>query len=110
MSDKKIGMVVELDYCVGCYACQSACQDVNGLDVKETYLRCLVEKPESVEGEMYDFMAPVPYNLGKCAECIDRNGEAPCDLICIGKALHHGDAAALASLTDGRSGRLAVFV
>lgn len=91
MSNSSIGVMVELDYCVGCYACQSACQNYNDLPVKETYLRCILAKPEKTRGEMHCFMSPVPYDFTACERCIERNGgEAPCAKICIGKALHIG--------------------
>ena len=88
---ENIGVLVELDYCVGCYACQSACQCYNDLPLKETYLRCVLMKPENIQGEMHCFMSPIPYDLEACAACIEREGgEAPCARICIGKALHIG--------------------
>lgn len=111
MADNTIGALVELDYCVGCYACQSACQDANGLSVKETYLRCILAKPERVGGEMRCFMSPVPYDLAHCATCIEREGgEAPCAKICIGKALHIGAAEGVKELADNASGRVALFL
>ena len=46
---KKIGVLVELDYCVGCSACQLACQDYYQLPVTETYMRCFLGKTDVVE-------------------------------------------------------------
>ena len=107
----KVGMLVELDYCVGCYACQSACQSKNELPVRETYLRCILAKPESVEGTMHCFMAPVPYDLERCASCMEsEGGEAPCSKICIGKALHFGTHEEIASIAADASGRVATFL
>lgn len=111
MANEKIGALVELDYCVGCYACQSACQDANKLPVKETYLRCILAKPERVDGEMHCFMSPAPYDLAHCAICIEREGgSAPCSKICIGKALHIGAAQNIKELADNASGRIALFL
>ena len=83
-------MVVETDYCVGCYACQSACQDYNRLSVDETYLRCQLMKTEFVDGDPLCYMAPVPYALDHCADCLDAEGNGPCTRICIGRCLHVG--------------------
>ena len=47
---KKIGVLVELDYCVGCSACQLACQDYYDLPVTETYMRVFLGKPDVVDG------------------------------------------------------------
>ena len=85
---ENIGVLVETGYCVGCYACQSACQDYNNLSVHETYLRCVLVKPEYVDGDPVSFMSPVPYKTSKCAECLDKEGVAPCSKICIGRCLH----------------------
>lgn len=110
MSDTKIGALVELDFCVGCYACQSACQDTNELSVKETYLRCIVAKPERVNGEMHCFMGPIPYDLAHCANCIEREGgQAPCEKICIGKALHFGPVADVRRRSETADGRTMLF-
>lgn len=107
---ENVGVLVELDYCVGCYACQSACQNYNDLPLKETYLRCLLEKPERVQGSMHCFMCPVPYDLNACAACIEREGgEAPCTKICIGHALHIGSADAITQQACEASGRIALF-
>lgn len=105
----KINCLVELDYCVGCYACQSACQGINELPVKETYLRTVLLKPEKTEGVMHCFMCPIPYELDKCSECIDREGESPCSKICIGKALHFGTEEEIAQAKKEASGRTVVF-
>lgn len=34
-----IGILVDRDYCVGCFACQSACNDYHKLPLGETYLK-----------------------------------------------------------------------
>ncbi|MGI6217332.1 MAG: hypothetical protein ACOYIK_06940 [Coriobacteriales bacterium] len=105
-----VAMLVELDYCVGCYACQSACQSENGLPVTETYLRCMLGKPERVDGIMTSFMCPVPYRLDKCAECIAaEGGEAPCSKICIGAALHFGTYEQIKEAKEKAQGHVAVF-
>lgn len=109
MNSNSIGMLVELDFCVGCYACQSACQDANKLPVKETYLRCILAKPEVVDGDMQCYMSPIPYDLGKCGTCIEREGEAPCSKICIGKALHFGTPEEIHTIAEESPSRISVF-
>lgn len=89
---KKIGVLVDLDYCVGCAACQLACQDYYQLPVTETYMRCFLGKPDIVDGKAEMFMSPYPYRLDRCAYCLEKEeGEAPCAAICIAKALHVGE-------------------
>ena len=67
---KKIGVLVELDYCVGCSACQLACQDYYDLPVTETYMRVFLGKPDVVDGRHEMFMSPYAYRLDKCANCL----------------------------------------
>lgn len=107
--DKKYAVMVELDYCVGCYACQTACQEYNKLPVKETYMRCVLTKPERVDGDVASFMSPVPLALGRCAECVEREGEAPCAKICIGSALHIGPREQMVAKAAECTGQMALY-
>lgn len=105
----KVAVLVELDYCVGCYACQSACQDCYDLPVTQTYLRNLIMKPERVDGNLESFMSPIPLALNHCAECLEKLGEAPCAQICIGKALHIASMEDIFEMAKGVSGKVALF-
>lgn len=86
-----IGVLVDLDYCVGCYACQSACIDYNKLDLGLTYLRQCNMKPEDVDGKLVMFMSPIPLKLEACAECVSKEPVAPCQAICISRSLFVGE-------------------
>jgi Fe-S-cluster-containing dehydrogenase component len=92
----KIAMFVDLDRCVGCFACQNACKMVNNLPDGVVWLRVTPKehKPEVVDGELVMDRFPVPISLDKCAVCPDReNGNQPlCASVCMGKALWVGDA------------------
>jgi len=106
---KKVGMLVDLEFCVGCYACQSACQDYNDLDLGITYLRVINYKPDEVDGELMMFMAPIPYKLEQCAACVEKEGEAPCAKICIAKALYIDEVEKLTELAEGMDRRTCLF-
>lgn len=106
---KKVGVLVDLDYCVGCYACQSACQDYYELPVTETYMRCFIEKPDIVDGVTMMHMGPYPYDLEHCAYCLEQEGEAPCTKICIAKALHIGEPAEMEKLARESEGRTMLY-
>lgn len=104
----KIAMIVDLDRCVGCFACQNACKVVNDLPDGVQWLKVTPKehKPEEVDGKLVMDRFPVPVSLQKCAECPDRtNGEQPlCATVCMGKALWVGDPAlALDSAKDKRA-------
>lgn len=104
-----VAVLVELDYCVGCYACQSCCQDYHGLPVDETYLRVNLVKPEYVDGKPVYHMAPVPYNYEKCKQCLDEEGEAPCAKICIGRALHIDTTEKIMQMANELDSRIVIY-
>lgn len=91
----EIAMIVDLDRCVGCFACQVACKLINGLPENVNWLKVIPkeQKPEEVDGKLVMDRFPVPVTLEKCAICPDRhNGDQPlCAKVCMGKALWIGD-------------------
>ncbi len=93
----EIAMFIDLDRCVGCFACQNACKVVNGLPDGVVWLRILPKehKPEEVNGKLYMDRFPVPTTLETCLTCPDRtNGHQPlCACVCMGKALWIGNPA-----------------
>lgn len=91
----KIAMVIDLDRCVGCFACQNACKMVNDLPPGVNWLKITPKKrqPEEVDGKLVMDRFPVPVSLDKCQECPDRtNGQQPlCAKVCMGDALWVGE-------------------
>lgn len=91
----KIAMLIDLDRCVGCFACQNACKTINDLPPGVVWLRVTPKehKPEEIDGKLYMDRFPVPVNLDTCVKCPDRqNGNVPlCASVCMGKALFIGD-------------------
>lgn len=111
MNASKIGFLVELDYCVGCYACQSACNLHWGLPVGSSYMKVVKREPEDIDGKLVLFSAPIPYKLEKCAECIENadDATAPCTQICMGKALKIGDVEAIRKVAESVDGPYVLF-
>jgi len=93
----EIAMFVDLECCVGCFACQNACKLVNNLPPGVTWLKVLPKEntPEEVNGKLFMDRFPVPVTLDVCIKCPDRvNGHEPlCASVCMGKALWIGDPA-----------------
>ena len=91
----KIAMIIDLDRCVGCFACQAACKVVNDLPDGVNWLKVVPKghQPEEVDGKLVMDRFPVPVSLDKCGVCPDRvNGNQPlCATVCMGKALWVGD-------------------
>jgi Fe-S-cluster-containing dehydrogenase component len=106
-------MLIDLEFCVGCYACQTACQDYYELSVEETYLRCFgmkEHKCDIVDGNEMMFLAPYPYDLEKCAYCFEQEGGiAPCTPQCMAKAIHVDEIDKLRELADKSKWRTLIY-
>ena len=105
----KVGVLIDLDYCVGCYGCQSACNDYWHLPLGETYLKQYNAKPVMVDGDLKMHMCPIPYNLDKCAECVENEEVAPCQAICISKSIYVGTLEELDKKYKELGSRTALF-
>lgn len=107
----KIAMFIDLDRCVGCFACQNACKVVNNLPDGVQWLKVMPKelKPEEVDGKLVMDRFPVPVSLQKCLECPDRtNGHQPlCASVCMGKALWVGDPSQ--AMEQAKNKRAVVF-
>jgi Fe-S-cluster-containing dehydrogenase component len=102
----EIAMLVDLDRCVGCFACQNACKMVNNLPDGVIWLRVVPkeQKPEEVDGKLYMDRFPVPLTLKTCQKCPDlKNGHPPlCASVCMGKALWIGDPTTALQMAKGK--------
>lgn len=107
-----IALLVDLDSCVGCFACQNACKMVNDLPPDVQWLKVMPKehKPEEVDGTLVMDRFPVPVSLNKCIECPDRNGEEQplCAKVCMGDALYVGSPNKAIEMAEGR--RTAIFM
>lgn len=90
-----IAMLIDLDRCVGCFACQNACKVVNQLLPGVQWLKVTPReaKPEEVDGKLVMDRFPVPVSLEKCGQCPDRTKDKQplCATVCMGKAVYVGD-------------------
>lgn len=88
--DKTIGLLLDLDHCTGCYACQTACREVNGYDYDEQWMQVVRRDPYFVDGKlrMYHLLAP---SLDKCQTCYVSENRTPlCTKVCASDALFVG--------------------
>jgi Fe-S-cluster-containing dehydrogenase component len=83
----RVGMLVDLNRCTGCYSCQAACRQVNGFSYDEKWLKVIRQNPEPIDGKLRMIHLPVPLALEKCAECIARESPPLCSKVCLGNAL-----------------------
>ena len=85
---KQMGLVANLELCMGCFACEIACKQERGLPEGEKGIRVVTLGPYEIKGELaMDF---IPVATEKCDLCSSRtvNGERPfCAQICPTQAL-----------------------
>ena len=107
-----LAMVIDLDRCVGCFACQNACKMVNNLPAGVQWLRVTPRecKPEEVDGKLVMDRFPVPVSMERCGRCPDRVGDKQplCATVCMGKALYVGAPDHAFRLAENK--RAALFV
>jgi len=85
---KQIGLIANLDLCMGCFACEVACKQEKGLPEGKKGIEVITLGPYEIEGELaMDFL---PMATEVCDLCAERStaGERPfCAEICPTKAL-----------------------
>ena len=71
MSERVKGLVIDLDRCVGCYACELACKQANNLPEGTRWIRVVELGPRRVEGKMcMDFLLKISDDCNFCRECV----------------------------------------
>ena len=87
MTDSR-GLVVNLDRCIGCYACEVACKQEHSLAVGEHGIQLHTMGPYEIDGQLaMDFL---PLATDKCDLCADRvasGGRTFCAEVCPTQAL-----------------------
>ena len=70
------GILVDLDRCVGCYACEVACKQENHTLPDTPWIRLKIVGPEIVNGQLRtDF---IPLIMEDCDLCKNREGRPSC--------------------------------
>lgn len=103
MSGSK-GLVVNLDLCMGCFACEFACRQEHDLPEGVFGIAVQTMGPHEIDGELA--MSFVPQTTDYCDLCAERTakGERPfCAQVCPTQALSFlGDKEILGLLKSGR--------
>ena len=85
---KQVGLMANLDLCMGCFACEVACKQEKGLPEGKQGIAVMTLGPYEIDGELaMDFL---PMATEACDLCTERSnaGERPfCAEICPTKAL-----------------------
>jgi Fe-S-cluster-containing dehydrogenase component len=109
---KQYGVVVDLDRCVGCFACEVACKAENNLALGETWIRVYTLGPEKLDGRQRAEYLPIM--LDGCTLCRHRimQGLEPfCVQSCPVKALAFGiEKVILEKLASGKRFQLTKLI
>ena len=87
-------LVVDLDKCIGCHACEVACKNENGIALGEYWNRVLQIGPHGTFPDLEQYWLPV-----QCQQCED----APCVHVCpTGASYRDADGKVLERQGKGR--------
>ena len=106
INNGRVGMLVDLNRCTGCYSCQTACRMVNGFSYDVKWLKVIRQPPEEIGGELRSFHLVVPMALDKCAECITQENPPLRVKVCMGNALLVAPMKQLSSIAADRHAML----
>jgi Fe-S-cluster-containing dehydrogenase component len=84
-------IVLDLEKCVGCYACEVACKQENSNARGIPWIRLNTIGPERIDGKLR--MEYIPRVLDQCTFCAGRNMQPSCVDHCPTKALFVGSTA-----------------
>ena len=82
------GIVVDLDLCVGCYACEVACKQENNIPISTAWLKVVPVGPQELNEKLQlDFIPVINYGCTLCKERLGQNLEPRCVENCPTQAL-----------------------
>ncbi|NLP43921.1 MAG: oxidoreductase [Peptococcaceae bacterium] len=112
MAKKGYGLLIDYEYCTGCYSCEVACKNELKLPHGKWGIKLLEERPWKINDEKWEWnYIPVPTAL--CNLCEDRvaEGKQPaCVLHCLGQAMEYGPVEELAKKMAEKGTKVAMFV
>ena len=87
-------ILVDLDRCVECYACEVACKQENDLKEGERWIRLVTIGPEEVSGKLCaDYYPLIDGGCNFCQPRVAQGLDPFCVTVCPTNALKFGDAA-----------------
>ena len=66
-------LVVDLDKCIGCHACEVACKNENGIALGEYWNRVLQIGPHGTFPDLEQYWLPVQCQQCEAAPCVQKN-------------------------------------
>jgi Fe-S-cluster-containing dehydrogenase component len=101
---KTYAILVDLDRCVGCQACEIACKQENNLKEGQNWISVVTIGPEEVGGKLCaDYYPVINGGCPFCRQRISQGLEPFCVTVCPTKALEfHDESGVLAALRSKR--------
>lgn len=76
INSEGIAMLLDLDDCLGCFGCETACRETHRYSYDEEWMKTIRREPNLVENKLrlYHLVAP---SLDKCRSCYFENNKEP---------------------------------
>ena len=106
---KQYGLLVDLDRCTGCYACEVACAEWHNVPVDKKWIYVKTIGPELVNGKLRtDFVPVINEGCNLCQERWQQNLSPLCVATCLTQAMRFvQDREALELLSSGKRYQIA---
>lgn len=101
MDTGRIGMLVRVDACLGCQACQVACREKNNFPYDELWMEMIRRKPQKVSDQLRKYHVGAP-QLDKCTLCHGKDHTPLCVDVCPTKCITVAPLEKLLAIMDGR--------
>lgn len=96
-------LLVNLDRCVGCHACEIACKQENSVPLGTIWLRVVQIGPKKVDGKLrMDFVPLMSDECTLCRHRIEKGMEPACVINCPTQALKFCDTAETLRLLNSK--------
>lgn len=96
-----IGMLIDLDDCIGCFGCEAACRETHRYPYDEDWLRVLRREPFLIDQKLREYHLVAP-TLDKCGACFAQDPEPLCMTGCSAQALKVGPIPDMMKAAEGR--------
>lgn len=95
---QKYGLLIDYEFCVGCYTCEVACKQEHGLPVGKCGIKVVKVGPMEIAAEKYQLAyIPIPTELCNLCEQRVKDGKLPaCVHHCTAGVVKFGTIEALA--------------
>jgi len=106
MSDSRMALLIDYEYCTGCHSCETACKVELGLPLGQYGIKVATYGPAQIPGtDKWDYInVPIPTALCDLCENRVKDGKLPtCVHHCQAACMEYGTVEELAAKMAGKS-------